>query len=139
MKSVNYDELIHQIKQGNCDAYNVLCTEFLEYVPLLAKDLSVLFKHANLEIEDIHQEGYLAICESIQMLSGSKVEYSAEDISSIIVSNIIKHITDLVSVEVSIEDHEIDTVFKYDDFHKFLCAMHDSPTRNAYIRMVSLI
>lgn len=123
-----YPELLKLAKQNDYNAYNELCIEFLGYVPLILKDISIMFDEIKIDMDDLHQEGYLAICESLQKMIKSDKEYTENEISEEITQNIIDHIYTMWHNELSHNMHETDRVIFYNDsdsFHKYLARIRE--------------
>lgn len=114
-----YPELLKLAKQNDYNAYNELCTEFLGYVPLILKDIGIMFDEIKIDAEDLHQEGYLAICESLQKMIKSDKAYTTNEISDEITQNIIGHMYIMWLNELSHSIHETNKVICYDDSDSF--------------------
>ncbi len=115
----SYPDLLKRAKSNDYDAYNELCIEFLGYVPLILKDIDIMFNEIKLEAEDLHQEGYLAICEALQAMIKSDKEYSANEISENITKNIINHIYIMWLNKVGHDMHETSKAIEYEDSDSF--------------------
>ena len=115
----SYPDLLKRAKSNDYDAYNELCIEFLGYVPLILKDIDIMFNEIKLEAEDLHQEGYLAICEALQAMIKSDKEYSANEISENITKNIINHIYIMWLNKVGHDMHETSKAIEYEDSNSF--------------------
>lgn len=115
----SYPDLLKRAKSNDYDAYNELCIEFLGYVPLILKDIDIMFNEIKLEAEDLHQEGYLAICETLQAMIKSDKEYSANEISENITKNIINHIYIMWLNKVGHDMHETSKAIEYEDSDSF--------------------
>lgn len=107
MSSEEYTRLVITAKNGNRTSYNTLCTEFLGYVPLIIEDLSILIHGSHLDHEDIEQEGYVVICESIGSIINSGKYQTTELASKFIIGNLISTIMKLISEQREYEEHEI--------------------------------
>lgn len=134
----NYEYLLDQSRKGNLTAYNKLCTDFLEYVPWIVKDMEVFFKKCKIEMEDLHQEGYLAICEAITEMIKSDKQYTTKEISQTIVNRIAKAILDMIRSLRIHDENETPQVFKYNSFHKFMCAINDDNFKRHYIAILKI-
>ena len=89
----SYVTLLKKTKSGDYNAYNILCTRFLEYVPLIMDDLAPQIKKSKVDIEDLHQEGYLAVCETIHQLMDSDSDMlTVTEVSSRVRDNILIHL-----------------------------------------------
>lgn len=120
MQTLDYSKLINSVKRGDINAYNTLCIEFLGYVPMIIEDLSALLENSHLDMDDVHQEGYLAICESIQEIAMSNKKHTANSISKLVMGNIISHIMNLLREQRSYDDHIVTKNIEYDNFKQFL-------------------
>lgn len=127
MTNPNYVKLINSVKGGDINAYNALCVEFLDYVPMIVEDFSVLLNNSHLDIDDIHQEGYLAICESIQEIVKSDKQYTPTSISKTVMGNIILRIMNLLREQRNYDDHIILSDIQYDTFKQFLNSIREDP------------
>lgn len=115
----SYPDLLKRAKSNDYDAYNELCIEFLGYVPLILKDIGIMFDEIKLEADDLHQEGYLAICEALQGMIKSDKEYSANEISENITKNIINHIYIMWLNKVGHDMHETSKDIEYEESDSF--------------------
>lgn len=115
----SYPDLAEDAKAGNLNAYNQLCTEFLEYVPWIIKDMGDLFSYAHIDMEDAHQEGCLAICEALKELMKSKKKLSEIEISSMISTAIVTRIYQLISRKALYETFEPNQVINYEESDSF--------------------
>lgn len=121
MQTVDYQKLIKLVKLGDAKAYNDLCTEFLGYVPLVIDDLAPLLKNSHLEMEDVHQEGYLAICEAIQEIADSSKYQNSRTISKCVLKNILTRITSMLKNQRDYESHIVSSkIAEYDNFKEFM-------------------
>lgn len=120
MQTLDYSKLINSVKHGDINAYNTLCIEFLGYVPMIIEDLSALLENSHLDMDDVHQEGYLAICESIQEIATSNKKHTANSISKLVMGNIISHIMTLLREQRSYDEHIVAKNIEYDNFKQFL-------------------
>lgn len=94
---VSYVTLLKKTKSGDYNAYNMLCTRFLEYVPLIMDDLAPQIKKSKVDIEDLHQEGYLAVCEAIhQLMEGDSDLLTVKEVSSRVRDSILLHLSTLM-------------------------------------------
>ena len=94
----SYVTLLRKTKSGDYNAYNILCTRFLEYVPLIMDDLAPQIKQSKVDIEDLHQEGYLAVCEAIHQLMDSDADLlTVTEVSSRVRDSIILHLQVLMN------------------------------------------
>lgn len=123
-----YSKLIKLAKKNDLGAYNKLCTEFLGYVPLVMEDMYNVASHCKVETEDLHQEGYLAVCEALQEIIHSGKEYTMKEISDIVTSNIMKHIVTLAIDDIDKRVHEQSADIEYeesDSFHEYLVKLRN--------------
>lgn len=124
-----YSELIKLARKNDLSAYNNLCTEFLGYVPLVMEDLYNVAHYCKVETEDLHQEGYLAVCEALQEIIHSDKEYTMKEISDIVVRNITKHIMSMSLDDIEKRAHEQTADIKYDEsdsFHEYLTKIRNN-------------
>lgn len=124
-----YSRLIKLARKNDLGAYNKLCTEFLGYVPLVMEDFYNVTHHCKVETEDLHQEGYLAVCEALQEIIHSDKEYNMKEISDIIVRNITKHIMNMSLDDIDKRAHEQNADIKYDEsdsFHEYLTKIRNN-------------
>lgn len=137
MQPLDYSKLINSVKHGDINAYNTLCIEFLGYVPMIIEDLSALLKNSHLDMDDVHQEGYLAICESIQEIAMSNKKHTTNTISKLVMGNIISHIMALLRDQRNYDEHIVDVNFQYDNFKQFLNEIEEnSKTKESYITFI---
>ena len=119
--SSNYAKLLALAKNGDEEAYNILCLNFLDYVPGIIMDLKPIIDKSKMDMDDITQEGYLALCESLQrnIRLGLKIQYISTFISLDIVHKIMQSIED----NDTIKKHEISKGITYneaDEFKRYL-------------------
>lgn len=137
MQTLDYSKLINSVKRGDISAYNTLCIEFLGYVPMIIEDLSALLENSHLDMDDVHQEGYLAICESIQEIAMSNKKHTANSISKLVMGNIISHIMNLLREQRSYDDHIVTKNIEYDNFKQFLNDIEeDAKTKESCITFI---
>ena len=92
MENANsYEKLLKSAKNGDEEAYNILCLQFLDYIPGIMMDLNPIIDKSKVDIEDITQEGYLALCESLRnnIQLGLKIQCMSTFISLDIVHKIM--------------------------------------------------
>ena len=107
----SYEKLLKSAKNGDEEAYNILCLQFLDYV----------LDKSKVDTEDITQEGYLALCESLRnnIQLGLKIQCMSTFISLDIVHKIMQFIAD----NDIIKNHEISKGITYneaDEFKRYL-------------------
>ena len=117
----SYAKLLKLAKNGDEEAYNILCLQFLDYVPGIMMDLKPIIDKSKLDTEDITQEGYLALCESLRnnIRLGLKIQCMSTFISLDIVHKIMQFIAD----NDTIKKHEISKGITYneaDEFKRYL-------------------
>lgn len=101
-----YSELLDKARNGDYNAYNTLCTVFLNHVPAIIDKYKHYIKRYNIRVEDLHQEGYAAVCEALYQLRFSRRKYTDKAFQDYITSNIIKSIQRFMQVHANIHDHE---------------------------------
>ena len=122
MENANsYEKLLKSAKNGDEEAYNILCLQFLDYVPGIMMDLKPIIDKSKIDTEDITQEGYLALCESLRnnIQLGLKIQCMSTFISLDIVHKIMQFIAD----NDIIKNHEISKGITYneaDEFKRYL-------------------
>lgn len=122
MSGDEYIELVTTARKGNRASYTTLCTEFLDYVPLIIEDLSVILNDSHLDLEDLEQEGYVVICESIRFIINNEKYQTAELASKYIIGNLISKIMELISDQRDYEEHEISAgISNHDPVFIHLC------------------
>ena len=117
----SYAKLLKSAKSGDEEAYNILCLQFLDYVPGIIMDLKPIIDKYKIDTEDITQEGYLALCESLRnnIQLGLKIQYMSTFISLDIIHKIMQFIAD----NDIIKNHEISKGITYneaDEFKRYL-------------------
>ena len=117
----SYAKLLKSAKNGDEEAYNILCLQFLDYVPGIIKDLKPIIDKSKIDTEDLTQEGYLALCESLRnnIQLGLKIQCMSTFISLDIVHKIMQFIAD----NDIIKKHEISKGITYneaDEFKRYL-------------------
>ena len=117
----SYATLLKSAKNGDEEAYNMLCLQFLDYIPGIMMDLKPIIDKSKVDTEDITQEGYLALCESLRnnIHLGLKIQQISTFISLDIVHKIMKFIAD----NDIIRKHEISKGITYneeDEFKRYL-------------------
>lgn len=104
---------------------------------MIIEDLSALLKNSHLDMDDVHQEGYLAICESIQEIAMSNKKHTTNTISKLVMGNIISHIMALLRDQRNYDEHIVDVNFQYDNFKQFLNEIEEnSKTKESYITFI---
>lgn len=113
----NYAKLLTLAKNGDEEAYNILCLQFLDYVPGIMMDLKPIIDKSKIDTEDIIQEGYLALCESLRnnICLGLKIQAMSTFISLDIVHKIMQFIVD----NDTIKKHEISKGITYNEEDEF--------------------
>ena len=102
-----YSELVRLTHQGDYDAYSKLCVYFLEFVPLIEKDLDDLIKLTHVEKDDLFLEGSLAVCETLsQEVLNSRDESATEFLSQKVAFNIMRHLIILLKKELTKDEYE---------------------------------
>lgn len=138
MQTLDYSKLINSVKRGDINAYNTLCIEYLWYVPMIIEDqLRPLLENSHLDMDDVYQEGYLAICESIQEVAMSNKKHTANSISKLVMENITSHIITLLRDQRSYNDHIVTKNIEYDNFKQFLNDIEeDAKTKESCITFI---
>ena len=128
---LDYADLINKTRLHSKAAYNELCDEFIGYVPLIIADCDPLIKDSGVDLDDLTQEGYLAVCEALHNIIYSDKEYTTVEISRIITSAVVLKITRLISSKINQDTHEESRILEYgesDYFKDYLTAIKDEET-----------
>lgn len=116
----SYVTLLKKTKSGDYNAYNILCMRFLEYVPLIMDDLAPQIKKSKVDIEDLHQEGYLAVCEAIHQLMDSDSDMlTVTEVSSRVRDNILIHLQVLMDKNNSKRKTEVNRSLSMEESDAF--------------------
>ena len=117
----SYEKLLKSAKNGDEEAYNILCLQFLDYIPGIMMDLKPIIDKSKVDTEDITQEGYLALCESIR--NNIYLELKIQQMSTFISLDIIHKIMQFIADNDIIKKHEISKDITYneaDEFKRYL-------------------
>ena len=121
----SYAKLLKLAKNGDEEAYNILCLQFLDYVPGIMMDLKPIIDKSKLDTEDITQEGYLALCESLR--NNIRLGLKIQCMSTFISLDIVRKIMQFIADNDSIKKHEISKGITYneaDEFKRYLTTVN---------------
>ena len=117
----SYAKLLKSAKNGDEEAYNILCLQFLDYVPGIMMDLKPIIDKSKIDTEDITQEGYLALCESLR--NNIQLGLKIQCMSTFISLDIVHKIMQFIANNDIIKTHEISKGITYneaDEFKRYL-------------------
>lgn len=100
-----YTELMTAAKNGDFSAYNKLCIHFLEYVPAILQSIQPIFGDRKIDPDDLHQEGYCAVCTALRKLIDSPHQYTIEQVSDFVTQSILLFLQTYMLNEKNVREH----------------------------------
>lgn len=105
MNTDTFTKLLASAKSGDFNAYNRLCVYFFDYVPEILKSVQSTFGDTKIDPDDLHQEGYCAVCMALRKLINSPHQYTIEQVSDFVTQSILLGLQTYMITEKKNREH----------------------------------